>query len=429
MVQTTLDPGQISIPMSSILDALEDVLTEAERNALFEQLIGLRPGGVAPGDLITAELFNQVLSDINDLAQRVAVLEGSSDNIPRQPVIDQIVPMTVKTGQEFTVFGKNLTPKLLSRIDVDETNIPLKNIKDGSSPTRLILVAPPVIGIPPGGRTVTLTVSNPAGSGDGHYTQYPGESPDNSVKASFLFKSVNKLEGLISGQTYEFTYELELDSAQEETLVLTPSFDAASWSASVKDGKANIPLPSSADNDPVKVERVIVVKVGTGSAGLTLGLKGTKFPDFSTASQKLALSVGGVPIIPTTVIKLNDVILGGTDTKRVDNTLYFKKLPAGGTTSSVLNVQFKFTKAAEYKVGLPATTPGGQWTASRTSADKITTGAPDATGLVKISLQPPKKNNAEYNSVDGQLDLIVESSDGKEKFPFSVQLRVVDALP
>ncbi len=103
MVQTTSDPGSISVPMSSILDALEGVLSDAERTALFEQLIGLRPLGVAPGDRITADLFDQVLSDINDLAKRVAMLEGAGDPILHVPVITQIVPGLVKTGQEFTV--------------------------------------------------------------------------------------------------------------------------------------------------------------------------------------------------------------------------------------------------------------------------------------------------------------------------------------
>ena len=36
MVQTTTDPGTISVPMSSILDALEGVLTEDERTDLFD---------------------------------------------------------------------------------------------------------------------------------------------------------------------------------------------------------------------------------------------------------------------------------------------------------------------------------------------------------------------------------------------------------
>jgi hypothetical protein len=429
MVQTVADPGQISVPMSSILDALEGILTEAERTQLFEALIGLRPSGVAPGDLITAELFNQILSDLNDLAQRVAVLEGSSDNIPRQPIIDQIVPMVVKTGQEFTVFGKNLTPKLLSRIDVDETNIPLKNIKDGSSPTRLVLVAPPVLGLPPGGTTVVLTVANPAGSGEGSYLQLPGVSTENNIKASFLLKSVTPLEGLISGKTYDFTYELELESAQEETLVLSAAIDGPNWIPTIKDGQPNIPLPSSADTDPIKIQKVIAVKIGTGTSPLKLKLKGTKFPDVGAAAQELPLSVGAVPIIPTSVIKTNDVSLVGPDIKRIDNTLYFKRIPANGTANSVLNVQLRFANIDKYKLGNPAITAAEQWTVSRTTATPLDITTPDTNGLIKFTIAPPKKNNAEYKPADGQLDFIVESSDGKEKFPFSVQLRVVDALP
>src|SRR4051812_48615453 len=101
MVQTTAtDPGTIAVPMSSILDALEGVLTEAERIALFEQLVGLRPSGVAPGDLITAELFNQMQSDINDLVRRVTLIESSSNTTPKAPIIHQIVPQLVHSGDE-----------------------------------------------------------------------------------------------------------------------------------------------------------------------------------------------------------------------------------------------------------------------------------------------------------------------------------------
>ena len=66
------------IPISSIFDALEGVLSEAERQALLSQLIDIRADGVAPGDLITAELFNEILSDINDLKIRMAGLEAGS---------------------------------------------------------------------------------------------------------------------------------------------------------------------------------------------------------------------------------------------------------------------------------------------------------------------------------------------------------------
>ncbi|MDJ0642089.1 MAG: IPT/TIG domain-containing protein [Erythrobacter sp.] len=76
------------VPMSSILEALEGVLSEEERQVLLSELIDVSPQGVAPGDLITAELFNQILSDINSLKLRVAALEGSTG----APVITGISP-------------------------------------------------------------------------------------------------------------------------------------------------------------------------------------------------------------------------------------------------------------------------------------------------------------------------------------------------
>lgn len=138
MVQTTSDPGSISVPMSSILDALEGVLTEAERNALFEQLIGLRPSGVAPGDLITAELFNQVLSDINDLSIRLAALEGASGG----PILDSLdPPTTVAVNGVLIVTGRNFNPDRRFNI-VKMGDIEISQFRADSSPTHLIFPVP-----------------------------------------------------------------------------------------------------------------------------------------------------------------------------------------------------------------------------------------------------------------------------------------------
>ncbi|MEO7177234.1 MAG: hypothetical protein ABIW83_00170, partial [Allosphingosinicella sp.] len=107
MVQTISDAGNVSVPMSSILDALKDVLTAEERDALFDQLIGLRPAGVAPGDLITAELFNQMLSDLNGLSIRLAALEG----IAGGPILESLNPSTtVAVNGLLIVTGSNFNP-------------------------------------------------------------------------------------------------------------------------------------------------------------------------------------------------------------------------------------------------------------------------------------------------------------------------------
>ena len=105
---TTLPTGEIVVPMSTLLDALSSVLSPAERDALFENLLALRPQDVAPGDLITADLFNQILRDINDLMLRVARIEGNTGG----PVIDQIEPgdTDLPTGSRIKIRGRNLKP-------------------------------------------------------------------------------------------------------------------------------------------------------------------------------------------------------------------------------------------------------------------------------------------------------------------------------
>lgn len=105
---TPANAGTISVPMSSVLDALKGKLSEAERTALFEQLIGFRATRVAPGDLITSTLFNQMLSDIDALSIRISKLES----VPPGPVIDRIEPEGVdkQVSSRVTIVGRNFRP-------------------------------------------------------------------------------------------------------------------------------------------------------------------------------------------------------------------------------------------------------------------------------------------------------------------------------
>lgn len=63
-------------------------LTEAERGSFTTRLAGLRFAPVQPGDLITADLFNALRADVNDLAIRLAALEGAAGG----PVLTAIEP-------------------------------------------------------------------------------------------------------------------------------------------------------------------------------------------------------------------------------------------------------------------------------------------------------------------------------------------------
>lgn len=428
MVTTTTDPGTISVPMSSILDALEGVLTEDERHALFEQLIGITPAGVAPGDLITAELFNSMLGNINDLQMRVAVLEGASDNVPHLPVITQIVPQLVKTGQEFTVFGKNLNANLLSRIDVDQTNIPLDRIKEGSSPTQLVLEAPAVIGLPDAGATVILAVSNPAGTAQGSYVQLPGVATNIQATIAFLLKSVNIVELIKPGKAYELTFELTIQSSHDETFVLTPQMSGVGWSA-VNKAAASIPVTKDSALNPVKVTKVVTVTTGgSGSGSLVLNVTGTNFPTYNASSQPVAASIGGSFPIPTDKIQVKTVQPIGSNAKFSNNTLWIKQTPDGGPGTITLSIQYDFTMIDTFQIGAPAASPASDWTALRTSSASIQVASNPGSGLVTLKVTP-KSNGNQYIAADGQLDFTVQASNGTASLPFTAQLRVVSTLP
>jgi|GEM_PF-6230834 len=189
MVQTTADTGSISVPMSSFLDALQDVLTEPEREALYEQLIGVRPAEVAPGDLITAELFNKMLSDLHDLSARVATLEGAAGG----PILESLDPATtVAVNGLLIVAGRNFNPiRGLNTVKIGDVEI--TQFRGDSTPTHLIFPVPDMFtGLPAskqvqvvtGGRTsnaLSITVVEPDKTQDGNFVFSAGQAPSGAI--------------------------------------------------------------------------------------------------------------------------------------------------------------------------------------------------------------------------------------------------------
>ena len=73
---TVVNPGNIVVPLSAILDQLRGRLSSVELDALLAAIIERRKAEVHPGDLITAELMNQILQDLAALNEQVAALTG-----------------------------------------------------------------------------------------------------------------------------------------------------------------------------------------------------------------------------------------------------------------------------------------------------------------------------------------------------------------
>lgn len=108
MTIPTISDGAVLPPMSTLLDMLGAQMTEPQRQALYQQLLLLRPPKVAPGDLIRAETFNLMLNDINEMMLRLARLEANAGG----PYIDRIEPAggVYGAGSKITIIGRNLKP-------------------------------------------------------------------------------------------------------------------------------------------------------------------------------------------------------------------------------------------------------------------------------------------------------------------------------
>jgi IPT/TIG domain len=136
--QQTITGAEIGL-LSYLFEAVGDLLTPAQRQELTDQLTSLRPAGVAPGELITAELFNAMLNNINDLLARVAVLEGAEGG----PVITGILPgnqpISVNTVITIVGTGFNAEPRL-NKVIIDGRE--LTEFRDGSGSTALVVPIP-----------------------------------------------------------------------------------------------------------------------------------------------------------------------------------------------------------------------------------------------------------------------------------------------
>ncbi|GAA0331805.1 hypothetical protein GCM10009087_47480 [Sphingomonas oligophenolica] len=429
MVQTTAtDPGTIAVPMSSILDALEGVLTDEERTALYEQLVGLRPSTVAPGDLITAELFNQVRSDINDLVRRVTLLESASNTTPKLPIIHQIVPQIVHSGDQLMVLGENLNPELLNRIQVNDTPVAIADLLTGSGPTQLIFAAPGIIGLPPAGTVVILTISNAAGSAQATYTQLPGISSNISVNVGFVPKSFTPNQSLAPTTDYAFTYELQIHSSQDETFQLVPHIEGG-WTATVKDTD-QIPATAASAVNGLTVQKVITVHTpanGGGAGNLVLELKGTKFPGFTQSSQPLPLALGTKPVLPSDQIQFINTDVLGPHAWANNVIKIFSGAPTmqNGATATV-NISTMFAATGSYTIDSLTVAPGTDWQISSSPQSPFTVSDINFPTMLSFIIKPLKTSldGKTFISADGTFSFTVNGPGGAtQKFTAALQVR------
>jgi hypothetical protein len=433
MAVTTLSSGEVVVPMSSILDALEGVLSEAERQALFTQLINLSPAGVAPGDLITAELFNDMMSDINELTVRVAALEGVGAE-PQGPIIFRVEPAVVTVGSDMTVIGENLTQRYLTDIDVGDTRVNPALLKLGSSPTRMIFAAPGVTGATPAGIPVQIRVANDSGEATAAFVIRSGVAASLAANPGFTLTGVSPVGEMAMNTNYDFAFDLAITSSHAETFTITPLLSvtpAAGWTATVTSG-AQVSVPVTGGTP---VTRPVVVRVRTGAGGtgtLALSIQGNAFTNFSRDSQTFPLGVTQTPTPTSGPIQFQSPSVAGSQTQKTirnGNIEILQSLISDATASASaktirLTVPLTIAETGQYNVTVAKSPTNANWTVTQTSGTALTQAT--ASGLVASITATISADAA--NAANAELVVTVAKQGGTPTATLRLGLRAVAAF-
>jgi len=149
---------------------------------------------VEPGDLITADDFNDLIDRLKALHERVESLERQQGGV----VINGFdPPEEIEVGQSLTIVGTNFEfPPDQNAVEIDGRTI--QEFLVGSTNTTLRLRVPDDIQVPQGGRNVTIRVENDAGSTQRVYRLLPASANQPSIASVTRVGSASS--NLIMGQ-------------------------------------------------------------------------------------------------------------------------------------------------------------------------------------------------------------------------------------
>jgi hypothetical protein len=186
---------------------------------------------VRPGDLIRADDYNLLITAINDLVDRVVLLEaggGSTGGVA--PAIDSISPTPPRVADTVLVTGRRFDYGIgAARVTVDGLDVTLLA---GSSDTVLIFQLPILAGIPDGGRPVALQVSNAQSSTTRSVLVLP-QLPTPQGNVSVQFQDTQP-PVITANQQALFRYRLVSGANLPVTVTLTPTVSVSAWQAGLQ---------------------------------------------------------------------------------------------------------------------------------------------------------------------------------------------------
>jgi hypothetical protein len=128
---------------------------------------------VRSGDVISKELFNDLLDMLADFETRLTAVELGGSTGGSGSIISSFNPLVQEEiGKELTMFGNFDFPPASNNVTLD--GLPITSFRPGSNNLQLLFVVPTLSTIPPStGKTVNIRVQNTKGTDQKSYKVLP----------------------------------------------------------------------------------------------------------------------------------------------------------------------------------------------------------------------------------------------------------------
>jgi hypothetical protein len=341
---SSADAGTISL----ILDLIGDTLTPAQRTAIAAELTALRPEGVHPGDLITAELFNDMRGDINDLLTRMAALEGTSGG----PFIERIEPEGTDKAinTQLIIVGRNLKPDNL------DTKVTIGDIVVTDfflDPDKKRLVLPVPVGFTTLPVTVPVKVTTGGKTSNSVSIRVVAAQvvPTGSIQ---ITRTADPIGAITTGGTNNITFKIKSQLNVTRDFQLSAQVlnfqgsTAQAWLAEVQFSEASPIRLASGEERTVTLK----VKVPTDATSADLRLHAVTSDDaFSGNSPVIPLVVGATPAVSDTRAEVSQRVFDDPD-----EDLVFENIPING--NNVAGFKLRPSKSTILPMQLTAKSDG-----------------------------------------------------------------------
>jgi hypothetical protein len=256
---------------------------------------------VQSGDVITANLMNQIIQALSGLDGRLSKLEAGATSTGGV-TISAFNPPGVRVGDILEIDGSGfLVPPQLNQVTI--AGVPAPNFQMSSSTTKLLVAVPNITGLDPQGTQVTVAVSNSNGSAQAQLTLKPQlVVPQGNVAVQYINPPVVSGDGTIKAGTYTFGFSVTAFADRDGTYTITPAITGnGGWAVSLLQGN-QLSLAGNVTGTQQAVSVAVTVPGGqpTGTVGtlqitVTENTPGTKVVP---GSAQIQITTGSPPPTP-----------------------------------------------------------------------------------------------------------------------------------